>query len=65
MPSFIAIVFVHDQGDSGSPFVCQDDNNVWTLAGIVSWGNGVCSTYSVFTKVSHFVSWIHNVIDKN
>lgn len=50
-------------GDSGGPFQCEDpDTKKWTLYGIVSWGSPQCNgldSYTVFTKVSHYISWIY------
>ncbi len=44
-------------GDSGGPLVVSVDG-VNKLAGIVSWGSENCDTYSGFTKVSDFTTWI-------
>ncbi|WNG13370.1 serine protease [Cystobacter fuscus] len=44
-------------GDSGGPLVTQ--GNPVQLVGVVSWGRGgICNTYTVFSRVSSFVSWI-------
>ena len=47
-------------GDSGGPFVCQEDGGRWFLRGIVSWGDNECKgkSYSVFARVSSFIDWI-------
>jgi hypothetical protein len=44
-------------GDSGGPMVVPVSGE-YKIAGIVSWGNNTCSTYSGFTQVSAFESWI-------
>ncbi|KFP52808.1 Chymotrypsin-like protease CTRL-1, partial [Cathartes aura] len=50
-------------GDSGGPLVYQN-GNVWTLIGIVSWGNSNCNvrTPAVYTRVSQFRNWIDYVV---
>nr|XP_013798177.1 PREDICTED: chymotrypsin-like protease CTRL-1 [Apteryx mantelli mantelli] len=50
-------------GDSGGPLVYQN-GNVWTLIGIVSWGNSNCNIRipAVYTRVSQFRNWINNVV---
>ncbi|KFQ81454.1 Chymotrypsin-like protease CTRL-1, partial [Phaethon lepturus] len=47
------------QGDSGGPLVYKN-GKVWTLIGIVSWGNGNCNVRmpAVYTRVSQFRNWI-------
>ncbi|XP_042677594.1 chymotrypsin-like protease CTRL-1 [Centrocercus urophasianus] len=51
------------QGDSGGPLVYQS-GNVWTLIGIVSWGNSNCNvrTPAVYTRVSYFRNWIDQIV---
>nr|AOA32904.1 chymotrypsin-like protease 1 [Nemopilema nomurai]AOA32905.1 chymotrypsin-like protease 1 [Nemopilema nomurai] len=51
-------------GDSGGPFVCKSGSQ-WSLQGAVSWGSGRCNTrdaYTVFARVTNFVSWINKYI---
>uniref|UniRef100_A0A4W4GFY1 Transmembrane serine protease 5 n=1 Tax=Electrophorus electricus TaxID=8005 RepID=A0A4W4GFY1_ELEEL len=52
------------QGDSGGPLVCQDDN-VWRLVGIVSWGTGCAEPNhpGVYTKVAEFLGWIFDTVE--
>ncbi|KAL1139366.1 hypothetical protein AAG570_006350, partial [Ranatra chinensis] len=54
------------QGDSGGPFLCLDQGN-YTIYGITSWGHGCGRTNSpgVYTKVSHYIDWIHEKILKS
>lgn len=49
------------QGDSGGPFVCNERGR-WVLRGAVSWGHSQCRTdhYTVFARVSSFISWINS-----
>uniref|UniRef100_A0A8C0EU37 Chymotrypsin like n=1 Tax=Bubo bubo TaxID=30461 RepID=A0A8C0EU37_BUBBB len=51
------------QGDSGGPLVYQN-GNVWTLIGIVSFGNSNCNvrTPAIYTRVSLFRNWIDYVV---
>ena len=52
-------------GDSGGPFVCQENNGRWVLYGVTSWGSPRCSSYdanSVFTKVTNYQQWIDKII---
>ncbi|XP_063190122.1 chymotrypsin-like protease CTRL-1 isoform X1 [Chroicocephalus ridibundus] len=53
------------QGDSGGPLVYQN-GNVWTLIGIVSWGNSNCNirTPAIYTRVSQFRNWIEYVVSQ-
>jgi secreted trypsin-like serine protease len=48
------------QGDSGGPLVSRDANNVPTLVGVVSFGEGCARKlkYGVYTRVSAYRSWI-------
>ncbi|XP_047553691.1 chymotrypsinogen B-like [Lutra lutra] len=53
-------------GDSGGPLVCQNDG-VWTLVGIVSWGSSWCNPFSpgVYTRVTKFIPWVREVLEAN
>ncbi len=49
-------------GDSGGPLVTQ--SSPAQLVGVVSWGrDGTCDTYTVFARVSSFVSWIDSQVN--
>ena len=53
-------------GDSGGPFVCQESGR-WVFRGAVSWGDHWCragSTFSVFARISTFVTWIQAATGK-
>lgn len=56
-------------GDSGGPFVCSEDKGkTWILTGVVSWGSKTCDRadkYTVFARVSKFVEWINETVEKN
>ncbi|XP_010609478.2 transmembrane protease serine 11G [Fukomys damarensis] len=48
------------EGDSGGPLVIAQDQNIWYLIGIVSWGIG-CGKENkpgLYTKVTHYRDWI-------
>ncbi|XP_049642416.1 chymotrypsinogen B isoform X2 [Suncus etruscus] len=53
-------------GDSGGPLVCQKDG-AWTLAGIVSWGSGFCSTSTpaVYARVTELMPWVQEIMAAN
>ena len=46
-------------GDSGGPLFCND-NGVWVLQGITSYGDAQCHPLvpAVYTRVNSFVGWI-------
>jgi secreted trypsin-like serine protease len=49
-------------GDSGGPLVVLN-GGAPQLHGIVSWGRGgTCDSYTIFTRVSQFTSWMESVI---
>ena len=47
-------------GDSGGPLIVQE-GGTWTLAGIVSWGDGcaIPQLYGVYTRVARFSAFIN------
>jgi secreted trypsin-like serine protease len=54
------------QGDSGGPLVCFL-NNHWVQAGVTSFGRGcgLPQKPGVYAKVSRFIRWIQNVINRH
>nr|AYV99609.1 venom polypeptide [Dolopus genitalis] len=56
----------HCSGDSGGPLV-QQVNGKMTIVGVISWAYTPCgspNTPPAFTRVSHFVGWIHRTMKK-
>jgi secreted trypsin-like serine protease len=50
-------------GDSGGPVMIRDQNDIWKLAGIVSWGHCWESGYSsVSARVSQFIGFINQYV---
>ncbi|KHJ40414.1 hypothetical protein D918_09555 [Trichuris suis] len=53
---------IFTNGDSGGPFVCEEDGK-FTLYGMVSFTEGfICSNAyhpAIFTKVSAYTSWLN------
>lgn len=53
------------EGDSGGPFMLQDEQGNWVLAGLVSWsfGDAAQGVYGMYTRVSSYAYWITDMID--
>lgn len=52
-------------GDSGGPFMIQDEQGNWILAGLVSWGfeDAAQGAYGMYTRVSSYAYWITDMLD--
>ncbi|XP_031558945.1 transmembrane protease serine 9-like [Actinia tenebrosa] len=51
-------------GDSGGPFVCQNEAGDWVLRGLVSWGDecALPHKYGVYTDVQRMLPFIESVM---
>ena len=54
------------QGDSGGPLMLKQPDGSWSLAGIVSYGEGCAqkSAPGVYTRISAFSEWIHESMEE-
>lgn len=53
-------------GDSGGPLMYKNDNKKWVQVGLVSFGQGSCSTdiAAVYTKIVPYLPWIQSKLNK-
>ncbi|XP_022243365.1 serine protease 42-like [Limulus polyphemus] len=54
------------EGDGGSPLVCENQNGLWKVVGLVSWGIG-CGQPGVpgiYVNVGHYRPWIDSFINR-
>lgn len=54
------------QGDSGGPLAMRNKDGSYVLVGITSYGRGCArkGVPGVYTKVSHYLDWIHDTIQE-
>ncbi|XP_065673499.1 serine protease 1 isoform X2 [Hydra vulgaris] len=52
------------EGDSGGPLQCKNNDGVWLLHGITSWGIGCGKPhkYGVYVIVRHYLVWLKSII---
>ena len=51
-------------GDSGGPFVCENEADRWTLTGLVEWGEGCARShkYGVYLEVKRMLPFIESTL---
>lgn len=68
IPKVTFVLFQYFQGDSGGPLIKVKEDGKKEVIGIVSWGIIPCGTTgapSVYTKVSSYNQWIHDIMANN
>jgi secreted trypsin-like serine protease len=50
-------------GDSGGPLVCKQQNDVWTVVGVASWG--IRNDLSIFSKLTNSTEWLQAIMKIN
>jgi hypothetical protein len=51
------------KGDSGGPLACQNQQNVWTVVGVTSYGLGCQPGF--YARVSYYNNWLNNKMALN
>lgn len=64
---FVSISIGWLQGDSGGPLELKGAHSVSKIVGVTSFGMacGFAGLPGVYTRVSHYIEWIENIVFKN
>ncbi len=50
------------RGDSGGPYVCQQDDGSWVQYGIASFVTEYCKYYTAFATVGDYLDWMNQLL---